>query len=451
MICDSVILAAGLGRRMRSSLPKVLHPLGGRPILAWSIHACREASGRSPFVVVGPEAEAIRESAGDNVHFVEQVDRLGTGHALLQSSQALQGRSDLVLVISADMPLLRVETLRHLIQVQSESEGPLTLLAVRGSVPRGFGRVVRNARGQAIAVVEEAEATKEQLALDEYNTSVYCFHSSWLWDHLPRLPLSPKGEYYLTDIVAMAAQEGGEALVLEVEDPDEVIGVNTREHLAEAEAALRRRINRGWMLAGVTMLDPLTTYIGPDVVLGRETVILPNTHLLGQTVVGEGCTLGPNAILRDATVGKGCKVLDSVIEEATLEDQVDVGPFSHLRRGAHLKRGVHVGNFAEVKNSTLEAGAKMGHFSYVGDASIGEEANIGAGTVTCNFGLDGRKNHTEVGAGAFIGSDTMLVAPVRVGQGAVTGAGAVVTKDVPDRGIAVGVPARVIRKRADDE
>ncbi len=259
------------------------------------------------------------------------------------------------------------------------------------------------------------------------------------------MPLSSKGEYYLTDLVAMAVKEGKGLGIAITDDLDEAIGVNTREHLAEAEGALRRRIQSRWMLAGVTLQDPASTYIGPEVSLGADTVVLANTHLEGKTSVGKGCRLGPNTRIRDSVLGDGCSVEASVLEGARLDEQVEVGPFAHLRPGAHLMRGVHVGNFGEVKDSTLGPGSKMGHFSYVGNAEIGAQVNIGAGTITCNF--DGEKKHpTTIGDGAFIGSDTMLVAPVKVGKGARTGAGAVVTKDVPDDSVAVGIPARVIRK-----
>jgi bifunctional UDP-N-acetylglucosamine pyrophosphorylase / glucosamine-1-phosphate N-acetyltransferase len=449
MKCESVILAAGLGTRMRSRQAKVMHPLGGRPLLQWTLEACRQAAGRTPFVVVGPRAADVRAALEGQAHVVEQAERLGTGHALLQAAPALQGGAPLVLVVGADMPLLRPETLRRLIERQAQSGARLTLLSARSDVSRGFGRVLRDADGRVREVIEEAHATAEQLGVRELNTSVYCFQGDWLWQALPALPLSPKGEYYLTDLVARAAAEGG-ADSLVVDDPDEIIGVNTREHLAEAEAALRRRINRGWMLAGVTLLDPATAYIGPEVQLAPDTVILPNTMLDGRTVVGEGCRLGPDTRIVDSTLGRDCVVQASVVEGATLGDGVDVGPFSHLRAGAQLMQGVHIGNFAEVKNSVLGPGVKMGHFSYVGDAAVGEQANIGAGAITCNFNREGRKSRTEIGAGAFIGSDSLLVAPVRVGEQAATGAGAVVTRDVPDHGLAVGMPARVIRKLKDD-
>jgi bifunctional UDP-N-acetylglucosamine pyrophosphorylase/glucosamine-1-phosphate N-acetyltransferase len=431
---------------MRSRSPKVLHPLLGRPILEWTIEACREATGRKPHVVIAAQADEIRARFRGAAEFVVQEEPLGTGHALRQASDVLRGTSDLILAIGADMPLLQAESLRRLVEQQIGSGGPLTLLSHTGSRARGFGRVVRGPGGRIERVVEEAHATADELAIQEYNASVYCFRADWLWEHLARLPLSPKGEYYLTDLVEIAGGEGGSVAGLQVEDPDELIGVNTREHLAEAEAALRSRVNRKWMLAGVSMIDPATTYIGAEVEIGPDTTLLPNTHLWGKVVVGRDCRIGPNAIIRDSRLGDRCTVVASMIEGSILEEDSDVGPFSHLRPGAHLLQGVHVGNFGEVKNSTLGPGTKMGHFSYVGDATMGEGVNIGAGTITCNFGRDGVKHRTEVGARAFIGSDSMLVAPLKIGEGSATGAGSVVTKDIPDNSLAVGMPARVIRK-----
>ena len=259
------------------------------------------------------------------------------------------------------------------------------------------------------------------------------------------MTLSSKGEYYLTDVVGIAVKEGHSVQALLMEDPREAIGINTRVHLAEAESFLRNKVNQAWMLAGVTLIDPSHTYIDVGVTIGMDTVIWPNTYLQGSTSTGEGCTLGPNTVIRDTRVGNRCKVFASVLEGAIVEDDVDIGPFGHLRKGAHLAPGVHMGNFGEVKSSYLGPGTKMGHFSYIGDAQIGPNVNIGAGTITCNY--DGeKKNLTEVGADSFLGSDTMLVAPVKLGEGSRTGAGAVVTKDVPSDSLAVGVPARVIRK-----
>ena len=277
------------------------------------------------------------------------------------------------------------------------------------------------------------------------NVGAYCFSAGWLWPALQRIPLSAKGEYYLTDTVELAAKDGLPVQALVSDDLTEVIGINTRVHLAEAEAAMRRRINSAHMLAGVTIVNPGVTYIDQDVRIGADTVIWPNTYLRGKTVIGSGCSIGPNTIAEDTSIGDGCEILATVMEEAVVEDNVSIGPFARLRKGAHLCSGVHLGNFGEVKESTLGPGTKMGHFSYIGNASIGADVNIGAGTITCNY--DGvRKNPTEIGEGAFIGSDTMLVAPVKVGAHAKTGAGAVVTKDVEANTLVVGVPARPIRK-----
>lgn len=445
MITTGVILAAGQGTRMRSTLPKVLHPLLGRPMVFYSLEIVQKATGTKPVLVVGHNAEKVQQTVGDLADYVLQEPQSGTGHAVRMAEPLLRGKTDYVLVTTADMPLLSSETVETILREQQSHTGPITMLTILTEAPLDFGRVIRDANGKVRAIVEAAQASPDQLAIREFNASVYCFSADWLWDSLPRISLSPKGEYYLTDLVEIAAKEGSSIQAIPVDDTTETIGINNRIHLSEAEAKLRERINRKWMLAGVTMIDPGTTYIEPGVSIGQDTVIWPNTYLQGDTVVGDGCVLGPNSIIRDTRLGNGCKVFSSVLEKAILEDGVDVGPFGHLRKGAHLAQGVHMGNFGEVKNSYLGPGTKMGHFSYVGDTTTGPGVNIGAGTITCNY--DGEKKHpTEIGAGVFIGSDTMLVAPVKVGDRARTGAGAVVTKDILPDTLAVGVPARSIRK-----
>jgi len=444
MKCEAVILAAGLGTRMNSSLPKVMHPLGGRPLLRWSFETCFAATDSPPTIVIGPESDQVRDLLPD-AKFVLQEERLGTGHAVMQAAASLKGNADLILVANADLPLFRPQSLLDLIEVQKDNRGPLSLLTAESDVKRGFGRIVRDEKGRITDIVEQAHATPEQLDIRELNVGGYCFDAAWLWDHLPALKLSPKGEYYLTDLIELAASDGLSIASASVQTLDEMIGINTRAHLAEAEEALRKRINTMWMNQGVTMLNPATVYIESDVTIGKDTVLLPHTYLQGMTTVGEGCTLGPSTVILDATIGNECAIRMSVVEQAVVEDHVDIGPFGHLRKGAHLCEGVHMGNFGEVKNSTLKPGVKMGHFSYVGDSEVGEEANIGAGTVTCNF--DGAEKHkTIVGERAFIGSGTMLVAPLEIGPDAKTGAGAVVTRDVEAGEVVAGVPARPLRK-----
>jgi bifunctional UDP-N-acetylglucosamine pyrophosphorylase / glucosamine-1-phosphate N-acetyltransferase len=445
MTLASIILAAGEGTRMRSKLPKVLHPLAGKPMIHYALDAVEDLVDLPPVLVVGHGADAVKAAVGDSASYALQAEQLGTGHAVLMAKPLLAGKADLILVTYGDMPLLRGETLDKLVQLHKQSGGPVTITSFIGDAARGFGRVVRAGSGHVTAIVEQADATPEQLAIREYNVGAYCFSSDWLWSALGEIPVSPKGEYYLTDLVGLAVAAGFALESLVLDDPDEAIGLNTRVHLAEAEKVMRVRINEGWMLAGVTITDPATTYIDAGVRIGVDSVILPNTYLRGQTVIGENCEIGPDTILIDTQVGNHVQLLASVLEKAQVADHVTMGPYCHLRKGAILDEGVHLGNFAEVKDSYLGPGTKMGHFSYIGNAKIGKDVNIGAGTITCNY--DGaRKNLTEIGDEVFIGSDTMLVAPVKIGDRSVTGAGSVVTHDVPEDSLVFGVPAKEVRK-----
>jgi bifunctional UDP-N-acetylglucosamine pyrophosphorylase/glucosamine-1-phosphate N-acetyltransferase len=445
MKVSAILLAAGQGTRMKSKMPKVLHPIAGQPMIRHALEAVKQASTETPVVVIGNGAAQVKDHLAGAARCVTQDPPLGTGHAVRQAESLLKGEADLVLVCYADMPLLRGETLKELVEKQKSNPGPISLLTVVADDPRGFGRILRKQDGTVAAIVEEYAAASEQLRIKELNVGAYCFSAPWLWQALGRIPLSPKGEYYLTDTIELAVSDGLPVQAVVMDDREEAIGINTRVHLAEVEAAMRRRIQRGHMLNGVTLTDPASTYIDIGVTIGMDTVILPNTYLHGTTRIGEGNVIGPNTIVRDSKIGDRCRVLASVLEGALLEDEVDIGPFARLRRGAHLGRGVHMGNFGEVKDSYLAPGVKMGHFSYIGDAHIGAGTNIGAGTITCNY--DGEHKHaTEIGADAFIGSDTMLVAPLKIGDRARTGAGSVVTKDVPPDTLVVGMPARAVKK-----
>lgn len=445
----AIILAAGQGTRMKSQLPKVLHQLLGKPLVHYSLELAKTTTNQKPIVIIGHEADAVKETLGATANFVYQEEQLGTGHAVQKAEEHLAGFSGLILVISADMPLLRKDTLNSLIQTQTNNSGPLSLLTVKGEDSRGFGRIIRSNDNSVSAIVEESEASLEELSIQEYNVGAYCFKSEWLWKALKEIQVSPKGEYFLTDVVEIARTQRQMVRAISVSEQAEAMGINTRVHLAEATTLMRKRINDRWMKEGVTIIDPSSTYIEPDVLIGKDTTIWPNCYLRGRAWVGENCLIGPNSIIQDSVIGHRSTILSSVLEYAIVENDVEIGPFCHLRKGAHLASQVHLGNFAEVKDSYLGQGTKMGHFSYIGNAKIGQNVNIGAGTITCNF--DGTtKNTTEISADVFLGSDTMLVAPVKLGIGARTGAGSVVTHDVGPNETVVGVPARPIKKKGNE-
>ena len=440
----AVILAAGMGTRMRSTRHKILHPVAGDPIISHILNAVAGAGISRPVMVVGHLADQVRAAAGDSARYVLQEPQLGTGHALQQAIESLDPMPRRLLVLYGDTPMLRSSTLSRM--VSALGDATIVMLTARLANPTGYGRVVRDADGRVGAVVEEADATVEEKAIAEINSGLYCFDGPWLAANLGKLEKSPKGEYYLTDMVGMAVSQGREVLAVEAEDSAEVMGVNDRVQLAEADRIVRERICRELMLRGVTIVDPRFTYIGKDVSVGVDTVIHPGTHLRGRTSIGERCEIGPNSVIVDSAIGNDCTVFASVLEGAEVADRVSVGPFSHLRPGARIASGARLGNYAEVKNSSIGEGVQMHHFSYMGDAEVGAGTNVGAGTITCNF--DGnRKHRTKIGKGVFLGSDTMLRAPVELGDGSATGAGSVVTRDVPAGKVAVGVPARVIRDR----
>jgi bifunctional UDP-N-acetylglucosamine pyrophosphorylase/glucosamine-1-phosphate N-acetyltransferase len=445
MTTASIILAAGEGTRMRSKHPKVLHPVAGKPMVWHALKAVGSMVDLPPILVVGFRAKDVMDAIGDGAEYVFQDEQLGTGHAVACAQSALEGEADTVLVTFADMPLLRKESIEGMVALHKKSRSPVTITSYIGDAARGFGRVIRDVDGHVTAIVEQADATPEQLAIREYNLSAYCFDAKWLWGALARIPMSPKGEYYLTDVVGLAVKDAYQVESYVVEDPAEAIGPNNRVHLAAAEKEMRNRINQKWMLAGVTIINPEVTYIEADVQIGVDTVIQPNTYLRGETVIGEACEIGPDTTVIDSILGNQVRITASVLEQAKLADRVSMGPYCHLRKGAILEEGVHLGNFGEVKDSRLGPGTKMGHFSYIGNAQIGKNVNIGAGTITCNY--DGEMKHpTEIGDDVFIGSDTMLVAPVKIGDRSKTGAGAVVTRDVPADTLVIGVPAKEKRE-----
>jgi bifunctional UDP-N-acetylglucosamine pyrophosphorylase/glucosamine-1-phosphate N-acetyltransferase len=464
----AVVLAAGQGTRMRSRLPKVLHPLVGQPMVTHVLDALAAAGVNDVVLVVGHGANQVRAALGDRVRYAEQREQLGTGHAVQQALPLLAPTVNRVLVLYGDSPLLTPDTLRALQTASDEAhpapprlggrEGtvagapvgpsggpPLALLTMIVPDPTSYGRVVR-ADGRVVGLVEERDATAEQRKIREVNVGTYVFDAAWLREHLPTLQPSASGEYYLTDLVERAAAERCPLAAVRLASWLEGLGVNDRTQLALAESLLRQRIAKRLMLSGVTLLDPATTYVDGTVEIGPDTVVHPGTYLRGRTRIGADCEIGPATEIHDSEVGDRCRVWRSVLDGATLAADVQVGPFSHLRPGARLASGVQIGNYAEVKNSVLHEDVQQHHFSYIGDAEVGRNTNVGAGTITCNY--DGENKHrTEIGEDVFLGSDTLLVAPVRMGDGSGTGAGAVVTRDVEAGMLVKGVPAKPFRDR----
>ena len=440
----AVILAAGRGTRMNSDLPKVLHPLCGRPMISYVVEAIRRVGVRRPLLVVGPDAAPIRAALGSGVDYVVQHRPLGTGHAVAQALSRLRGRST-TYVVHGDMPFVSPATFRAL---RGAVRGPVAAALATGVGDRDqrFGRILRDGQQRFVRIVEDRDATPEERAIREVNVGVYCFRLPELRRALRQIqPNNRQREYYLTDAATLLAGEGGGVATVAVGDSVELVGINSREELAAAERTMRRRILSRVMESGVTVIDPATTFIDDAVEIGRDTIIHPCSILTGRTVVGPRSVIGPGARVHDSIVGPRARVRDSSLEGARIGDGSVVGPYAHLRPGTVVGRDVEIGNYAEMKQVRVGDRTKVHHKSYLGDAWIGADVNIGAGTITCNYGLDRRKHRTTIGAGAYIGSDSMLVAPVRIGRGAITGAGAVVTKDVPPRSVVVGVPARVIR------
>ena len=438
-----VVLAAGDGKRMKSRLTKVLHRVCGKELVRYPVDLMKESGVTRVVVVVSlGNRQAVQELLGNQVEYVTQTELKGTGDALSKARVLLQGQAENVLVLTGDAPLVRLESVKPLMAAHADSSRDMTFLTCRTASAKDFGRVARNEKGQVVKIVEAADQTGFTDEITEVNGSVYCFRDGWLWGNLDDIPTAANGEKYITSLVEIGSSRDGAVEANLTEDPAELMGVNDRLQLSQVEEILRQRIREQWMLSGVTMPHPASVYIDAGASIGQDTVILPNTSIVGSSVIGEDCEIGPNSVIRDSTIGRGCRATASVLEEATMEDGANIGPFSHLRPGAYLESGVHLGNFVEVKESRFASGAVMGHFGYVGDASIGAGTNLGAGMVTCNY--DGKDKHrTDIGENAFIGCDTMLVAPVTVGSGASTGAGAVVTKDVPAGRLAVGVPAKI--------
>jgi len=436
MSLDIVILAAGQGTRMRSALPKVLHPVAGKSMLGHVIDTARQLQPHSIHVVIGHGAEAVRERlAAPDLNFVLQAEQLGTGHAVAQALPALSGER--VLILYGDVPLIAAETLQRLLALVSDKQ--LGLLTVQLADPTGYGRIVRGADGQVEAIVEHKDANAAQRAISEGNTGILAVPGKHLADWLGRLSNSnAQGEYYLTDVIAMAVADGLVVATEQASDEMEVLGANDRIQLSQLERHYQYRAGRRLMAQGVTLIDPARFDLRGEVTVGRDVLIDINVILEGKVVIEDGVHIGPNCVIKDSVLRQGAIVkANSHLDGAEVGEGADCGPFARLRPGTVLGAKAHVGNFVELKNAKLGAGAKAGHLSYLGDAEIGARTNIGAGTITCNY--DGaNKFKTVLGEDVFIGSNSSLVAPVSLGDGATTGAGSTVTTDVPAKTLAVG-------------
>jgi bifunctional UDP-N-acetylglucosamine pyrophosphorylase/glucosamine-1-phosphate N-acetyltransferase len=442
-----IILAAGKGVRMKSKLPKVLHPVCGKPMLLWVIDTVQDLS-EHVCVVLGHSAEQIRQVLPPHVEVRIQKEQLGTAHAVMSAQDFIDPNDD-VMVLYGDMPLVKKETLMKVVDQHKNDENYVTIISTTMADPTGYGRIVRDPVGRFLKIVEETEASDQEKMIKEINTGIYVFKGRALLETLPKIkPDNAKGEYYLTDTVCLLEKVG----IHRVDDSNQFLGVNDRVQLALAQKLKQREILERLMLGGVTVVDPGSTYVEADVEVGCDTVLYPMTFLLGKTKIGEQCVIGPMARIENCTVGNRVRIISSDCVGATIEDDVSVGPFARLREGTVLKSNVKIGNFVEVKNSKIGSRSKAQHLTYLGDATVGEDVNIGAGTITCNF--DGkRKNPTFIEDEAFIGSNSCLIAPVRIGRGAFVAAGSVITEDVPEWSLAIArsrqtvKPGWVIKKR----
>jgi bifunctional UDP-N-acetylglucosamine pyrophosphorylase/glucosamine-1-phosphate N-acetyltransferase len=431
-----VVLAAGKGTRMRSAVPKVLHRVAGVPMIQHVLDTAATLNPQSTIVVVGHEAARVQASLG-NVTVVVQEPQLGTAHALLTAAPPLRGASGTLVLLSGDVPLLSSRTLRALVDRHESTGAAMTVVTAVVEEPRGYGRVVRSGR-QVARIVEERDATPEERAIREINSGIYAFALDGLFDALGSVaPDNAQREFYLPDLVAIYRQAGRGVETLTVADPDEIRGVNSRAELADMSRIVRQQTNQDLMAAGVTLEDPSTTYVDAEVEIAADTIIHPGVALEGRTAIGTGCEIHSGVRITNSRLGDHVTVLDHcVIADATIADHVTIGPFAHLRNGVDIREGARVGNFVELKKTVLGAGSKSMHLSYLGDATIGERVNIGAGTITCNY--DGtRKQETIIEDGAFIGSDSQLVAPVTIGKGAFVGTGSTVRENVPSGALAV--------------
>lgn len=433
----AIVLAAGQGKRMKSKLYKVLHPVCGKPMVGHVLSAVKKVNCERSVVVVGHGAEAVQSYLGTSAEYVLQEEQLGTGHAVKQAKPLLGGEEGITLVICGDTPLVTEETLEALISLHSRSGAAATVLTASLDNPVGYGRIIRGANDSVQRIVEQKDCSLAEAAVQEINTGTYCFDNAKLFAALEKLTnQNAQQEYYLTDVIGILVQEGEIVEGYLTNDYAESIGVNDRLALSEAESFMRERILRKHMLSGVTIIDPSSTYIGADVTIGADSIIYPGSFISGHSVIGEDCIIGPSTEIEDCQIHSGAKVKQSVLCQAEVGRGTTVGPFAYLRPGAKLGEDVKVGDFVEIKNASLGDGSKVSHLSYIGDAKVGKNVNIGCGAITVNY--DGyNKSITEIEDDAFIGSNVNLIAPVKVGKGAYVVAGSTITHSVNDNDLAI--------------
>jgi bifunctional UDP-N-acetylglucosamine pyrophosphorylase / glucosamine-1-phosphate N-acetyltransferase len=438
----AVVMAAGLGTRMRSMTPKVLHPICGRPMLAYVLDAAVAATGSRPLVVISPPVATIADVFAEDADFAMQAEPLGTADAIAAALSLLPDDVHEIIVLSGDVPLVDASLLAELADARRDNAAAIALVSVDMDDPATLGRVVRGRDGRITRVVEHKDATPDELEIDEINAGLYAFDVDWLRARIGAIMPSPvTGELYLPELIPLARADDRPVATLEVEDDGTLLGINDRVQLADAELEMRLRINEAHMRAGVTMQDPATTFIDASVRIAADVTLEPGVILRGDTVIERDVIIRAGSQIFDTRIGERTVVWASVLEGSIVEADVTIGPFSHVRKDAHIGPNVELGNYAEVKNSNIGAGTKSHHFSYLGDADVGERVNIGAGSITANY--DGvHKHRTRIGKGAFIGSDTIMRAPVSIGDGAFTGAASLVTRDVPAGEVVLGVPAR---------
>lgn len=434
----AVVLAAGKGTRMKSSLYKVLHPVCGKPMVDHVVSNMEKLGSTEIVSVVGHGAEMVKDTLGERSTYVVQEEQLGTAHAVQQAEAVLDGREGTTIVICGDTPLITPETIQQLMTTHHEAGAKATILTAIVDDPTGYGRILRGEDELVTGIVEQKDATPEQQKVQEINSGTYCFDNKALFEALKKVDNNnSQGEYYLTDVISILKEQGEAIAAFAAADADELLGVNDRVALSQAESYMRRRLAMHHMREGVTIIDPASTYIGADVVIGSDTVLLPGTMLEGSTVIGENSTIGPNTHLKNSHIGSHTTVHSSVVTDSKIADHVAVGPFAHIRPGSDLGNHVKIGNFVEVKKATIDEGSKLSHLTYMGDAEIGKNVNIGCGTISVNY--DGKnKFKTTIEDNAFIGCNSNLVAPVTVGKGAYVAAGTTVTKNVTEDSLAIG-------------